>query len=223
VTESRDIATPTTWTVDPAELVIEEAPPADTSVVAEKAPAPSDPQADLDALRAELESERARLAERSAALGPLLERAREQRDELDVLRASLVEKEDEIEGVRADLAAARAQIAFERERLAAEIDRVRRETADEREHIVATKERLRAEIERLRRDRVWLDGELQQQAVERRRLEVLSASLDDLHARLQADRAQVISDLARLGAYPVPAPSDEDEPGEQDPDEDGAL
>ena len=212
MTEFSDTAAATEWDGDPTHLVVEEADPADTSVVVEEAPAPHRESRDIEAVRAELEEERARLAERAAALGPLLERATEQREELDVLRASLIEKEQEIEGVRADLAAARAQIAFERERLAAEIDRVRKETADEREHIVATKERLRAEIERLRRDRVWLDGELQQQAVERRRLEVLSASLDDLHARLQADRARVIDDLSRLGAYPLPVdPEDSDE------------
>lgn len=212
MTESSDL---TAWdAADPTHLVVEEAQPADTSVVVEDAPGPPEESEDLDAVRAELDAERERLAERAAALGPLLERAAEQREELDALRASLMEKEQEIESVRADLDAARAQIAFERERLAAEIDRVRKETADEREHIVATKERLRTEIERLRRDRVWLDGELQQQAVERRRLEVLSASLDDLHGRLQADRARVMDDLARLGAYPVPAEPEEEESDE---------
>lgn len=211
MTDSSDIEAEGAWDADPAHLVIEEAQPADTSLVVEDPPGPPDESEDLEALRAELDAERVRLAERAAALGPLLDRATEQREELEALRASLAEKEQEIEGVRADLAAARAQIAFERERLAAEIDRVRKETADEREHIVATKERLRTEIERLRRDRVWLDGELQQQAVERRRLEVLSASLDDLHGRLQADRARVIDDLARLGAYPLPVEPDEPE------------
>ena len=211
MTDSSDIEAVGAWDADPAHLVIEEAQPADTSLVVEDPPAPPDESGDLEALRVELDAERVRLAERAAALGPLLDRATEQREELEALRASLAEKEQEIEGVRADLAAARAQIAFERERLAAEIDRVRKETADEREHIVATKERLRTEIERLRRDRVWLDGELQQQAVERRRLEVLSASLDDLHGRLQADRARVIDDLARLGAYPLPVEPDEPE------------
>ena len=177
--------------------------------------------ADLEDLRAELEAERARVAERAASLAPLLERAGQHREEVEALRSSLAEKDLEIDGLRADLAAARAQVGFERERLGAEIERVRNETADEREHIVAVKERLRTEIERLRRDRVWLDGELQQLAVERRRLEVLSASLDDLHARLQADRARVIDDLARLGSFPSLVPSDEGDG--HDPDEDAPL
>ena len=168
----------------------------------------SPPPAELDDLRADLEAEWVRVAERAAALGPLLERASTHRDELEALRASVVEKDHEIDELRADLAAARAQVAFERERLGGEIDRIRAQTADEREHIVATKERLRVEIERLRRDRVWLNGELEELAAERRRLEVLSASLDDLHVRLQADRARVIEDLARLGSYPTPLTAD---------------